>query len=261
MKECGHHLPAWPRSRFTWRHLETPPVTHQWGTKSCGGGQEWGKGLLTFLYILSRVSIFPLLSLCILHSPEKWCSAGTVSVWDLSVYPKHYLMFSLLELKHLRVFLDFSSPFLPPLKDGVWICLYSTKEPKGRTSGTEVPKQLRSKVKSWSSPAWHSSAETHPQPPFLLVLKENSFVCFCTRETTTEAKDFFILQGTRTQATPFALLFYSYLLVSPPRIPKSLSVCLISPCWLSGEFVRSLPYPSPQSFFGNDSYQLLYPWH
>lgn len=176
----------------------------------------------------------------------------SVCVWDLSVYPKHYLVSSLLGLKHLTdsLFCILPRHFFLLWRRTVFGFLCTLQR-----SLKEVLQVQRKhwgnwgqKVKSRSPPAWHSSAETHPQPPFLPVPKESCLVCFCAHETTTEAKDFSIFRGTRTQATPFSLQFYSYPLVSPPRILKSLSVCLSSPGWLSGEFVRSLPYPSPWSF-------------
>lgn len=69
MKDQRHHLPAW-------RHL----LPHMNEAKSLVVGgqggealedQEWGKGLLMFLYILSGVSILPSFSLLVMSSPEK----------------------------------------------------------------------------------------------------------------------------------------------------------------------------------------------
>lgn len=81
--------------------LETPPATHEWGKKSCGGGQggealedqEWGKGLLMFLYILSGVSILPSFSLLVMSSPEKWCAAGCTDPATQCLYVRNISVF------------------------------------------------------------------------------------------------------------------------------------------------------------------------
>lgn len=59
--------------------------------------------------------------------------------WELSVYIQHYLVFpGFWYLSLQESLLHFSLTIPSPLKkDSTWICLFCTKEPKGRTSGTE----------------------------------------------------------------------------------------------------------------------------
>lgn len=124
--------------------------------------------------------------------------------------------------------------------------VYSTKEPKGRNpSIEEVLRQLRSKSEVLVFP-WLAQLSRDPSPTcFLLVLKKLCLLLYTWDNH--RAKRFFNFEGNKDSEYSFffAVPLFSYPLVSPPRIPKSLVSLSDQPLLSQWWIYQSLPYPSP----------------